>query len=881
MPASTRSSNKDANFKVYYSKKVPKQKYFPHRKKTVRRPSAEQDEPQKKQMKFLPEKMRRSAAVRDSDEEETDTEMKVEEDLEDGGVAIPPELEQKGKRTPKTAARRGKKRSSDMMQEDSEEDDEPVRPTPKRRRESATTKKRRPPVAAEPESEDEQTASPSESEREQDTKHRLRRQSTMTQIVGGRRPEPGSKEPQFKPAKRSPRTSWGGKGSRNKGKDKQQRTLTQMVPGLIPLGIVSDDDAEELGDPDTEDEDNQAYNDAIVRRLAEQGLFQPGEGEGTNAEDLSHLVHLGLIPIEDEEAIVQHLAEHAIHSPLADEDHYAATGHFAYAGYGDDKDGDENANHQMQNVAVPTTKKTRASRRVSSQQKPELPATDGAEFVGRKHAKSRFGLLSTPEKRRIFEIASSQSPPESPLSTQNTPQRPDRAPLQERSGNATKVTGIPSKRKQVTFQEPHNEQKSPPSLRKFASVIRDSEDEEEDILDDEHPDPGQDVGRETQVLIRGMDNPMVGASIGEETQAMLHSIDQACANAEQDTAWTNRDSSEELGEPGIERTEESLELGDQQIPQEVGIEANGLEPQSPQYHSAHPSMTQEPSNEVDVTALLIHSSPPSSQKPQPSRSIGTDRESATATSRPSPIEHPNSTPPQDYMEPEDEDSDEPMFIGDDSSDDEEEPVPTPPQQSIASLRRDSEADQERPSDQEQAVQVPRSPSANPETQQSHSSKAEQQLQAEYQTYSQYRCGPLPSSMHVAPETGFSYQATPFPPRAPTQLQHSGHLSQATTVDPTQPSPKTTPSKSRSQPIVSANTTPHKIPNSQPFVSPHRPPPLFIPSSFPSPSKAGVGEWSSPVLGRKDNGYSQFGGSANMEDFSIPAPPPVEVDDDEL
>lgn len=59
----------------------------------------------------------------------------------------------------------------------------------------------------------------------------------------------------------------------------------------------------------------------------------------------------------------------------------------------------------------------------------------------------------------------------------------------------------------------------------------------------------------------------------------------------------------------------------------------------------------------------------------------------------------------------------------------------------------------------------------------------------------------------------------------------------------------------------------------------KPPPLFIPSSFPSPARVTMEGWSSPLLGRT-GGESQWG-QGSLEDFSIPAPPPGEwVDDDE-
>jgi hypothetical protein len=132
MTPRTRNSNNDANFKVYYSKKVPQQAHFPHKRKTVRRPSELViDGAEKRQIKFLPGKLR----VRRGGEDD------AEEDEEDGGVAIGAEVEDvtvgdtagRGK----TAKSRGKKRNSGVMDVDPESDDEKAAgPTPKRRRKS-------------------------------------------------------------------------------------------------------------------------------------------------------------------------------------------------------------------------------------------------------------------------------------------------------------------------------------------------------------------------------------------------------------------------------------------------------------------------------------------------------------------------------------------------------------------------------------------------------------------------------------------------------------------------------------------------------------------------------------------------------------------------
>jgi hypothetical protein len=97
------------------------------------------------------------------------------------------------------------------------------------------------------------------------------------------------------------------------------------------------------------------------------------------------------------------------------------------------------------------------------------------------------------------------------------------------------------------------------------------------------------------------------------------------------------------------------------------------------------------------------------------------------------------------------------------------------------------------------------------------------------------------------------------------------MSQATTVE------EVTPRKNRTQRIISASVTPHRIASSQDFFSPSKPPPLVIPSSFPSPAKARMEDWSSPVFGRTQDTYGLAYHGASLEDFSVPPPPPVEDD----
>ncbi|KAF2689966.1 hypothetical protein K458DRAFT_290233, partial [Lentithecium fluviatile CBS 122367] len=510
----TRSSNQDANFKVYYSKKVPKQVYFPHRRKTVRRPDAPHHVPDKKQMTFRPDMIRRQDTVQDSEDSdlEGDGEVEVEKNLEEKTV-------EGGERT---AKKKGKKRRSDAMQEHTEDDEEPLRPTPKRRRKGAVKT----------EGDDEPSPVPSEPEPE-DTKRRRRRQSTMTQIVDGRRPPPGIKDPEFIPVRKSKRTSWGGKGSKEKHeKDGRQKTLTQMVPGLIPSGIVSDEDMEgDEEDEPSERGESQEYDNPFAQSLAEEGLLHPKDCNDAHAE-----------VAREYEAVAQHVAErHRQLSNGSHEEDVSALSERVITRPANVHTEEEETNDEYfptQNIDTSTMKKTRTSQRTSGRQNPSPVISKYTKSSISKPKKSRFGLLSTPEKRRVFEIPSSQSPSDSPISTQATPRRLGRSPLKPRLGNLSNPgqAETPSKRrKQVTFQEPDKEQIPPPTLRKFASVIQDSEDEDEAVSgDDDAVDGGCNIGAETQALIRRIDEPIPGADVGAETQAILHSIDRACANADED-----------------------------------------------------------------------------------------------------------------------------------------------------------------------------------------------------------------------------------------------------------------------------------------------------------------------------------------------------------
>jgi hypothetical protein len=838
MTPKTRSTNKDANYKVYYAKKVPLQVRFPHKRKTVRRPPPPaQDVSDKRQMRFLPEKMRikRNASVGSYESGAAlDTESHKEE------------VEQSTAKAPKT---RKTKRPSEAMQADTDDDEDPVRPRPKRRRQATEPTRERHSKKIKVESADEDGAMRHDDRKTVDRSRTLRRQSTMTQMVEGRRPMSDDEEPKFKPVKRSPRVSWGGLSRMTK--DQKQRTLTQMVHGLKPAEIVFDDDMEEtLSDAETSDRDSQAYGDAISARLAHEGLLQnksDGVEETVDQDWTPHDVRPSIDYSLDRDG---NLPVNMVEVPsLVVESIENASG-------GDDED----SYQPTQFIDAPTTRTRPVTRRKSGRADREPQPAITPSAASRRAGHLRFGLLSTPEKRRIREIPSSQSPTESSLSTQVSPLKAVRSPLQQCSANTIPTADTPSRRKQVTFYKPAQEQRPPPSLRKFRSVIQDSEDEEEDLLEETTHRQGQEIDEHMQASNASIDTPLEGTTIGAQSQAMLDHINHACEDAYGDTAWLDRNSSEEPGTPNIMQVayEQSPELGEQptQLKAAHGESASEL-------HLSYPVAQQVSLGDIDtVTHSLLGEQGSASNVP-----VSSGEEFSTTQ------EQVPSSPPLVQQHIEDTCPSTPLVIMDDSTDEEEELDPTPPSTvkrpmhppPVATLQHSADLDGE-------PIQVPRSPSAQQETQQSHTSKAEQQLQNEWFSYSQYVGTRLPqsSSMNVAHDK-FSYHATPLPPGNSTGLHQSGHYtSQATTVD------EVTPRKKRRHRTISANMTPHKIANSQPFISPSKPPPLFIPSSFPSPAKARIDEWSSPLLGETQDLYGTHAGGS-MEDFSIPLPPPVEDD----
>jgi hypothetical protein len=885
MTPRTRTTNKDANFKIYYSKRVPQQAYFPHRRKIVRRPSAAaKDVSDKKQMRFLPDMMRVRREVADSDAEED------EEDVEEGGLMLGLKAEGEGVeegRGGKKSGGRKQKRRRGAPATDDEDDREPSEPVSKRRRKATAPKPNRRSKHVEPTSDDKDNNTPA-TRRNIDRSRTLRRQSTMTQLVEGRRPMSDTDEPTFRPVKRSSRLSWSGQGK--KAEDRKQRTLTQMVHGMHPVEIMSEDDMEDDQlDKEAEERESQAYQEATAAVFAES-LVQDNGDEVQEVGDQEKAPHGSRVEEDAEQDAGDDLPAAPVNTPSL------------VVQSVEDTDEDEESYQPTQFIDAPSARTRRAPRRTSAMKPPQSHGASATPTSLQRTGKSKFGLLSTPERRRIREIPSSQSPAESPLSTQVSPSKAQRAPLQERSNNLIVAAETPSRRKQVTFSLPAQKPIPPLTLRKFRSTIQDSEDEEDDLseVDESQDTPG--IGALTQAVIRDMDRKTHGRDVGDETQAMLDRINQACGNTEEDLNDPGRESSEELGvsifdqayesssELGVsifDRTHEpSPELGELPELRNPRDTSSVPEVHSP-YRGAYAGIKKEPEQHAEVPNMTVldplmddgaHSNYRTSyagvkQEQHHDEPVPCEKAAESADSDadlPTTTQVPSSPP---ILQPiEDTCPSTPLVIMDSSDEEDElELEPTPPCSSLTISQPSKNTLQQSTDLDADPIQVPRSPTVQPESQRSHSSKAEQQLQNEWFSYSQYvKARPAESSsMHVAHDK-FSYDATPHPPRPTAPYPQ---MSQATTVD------EVTPRKNRTQCTISANTTPRRIASSQPMSSPVKPPPLFIPSSFPSPAKARMEEWSSPVYGRTQDTYGGGYHGGSLEDFSIPPPPPIEDDDD--
>jgi hypothetical protein len=816
-------------------------------------------------MVFLPDKMRRQSTpvVADSDE---DSEIDLEEDLEDGGVPIGLQVDEaEEQHSARKTKKKGKKRSSDIIQGEEYGEQGQVEPMSKRRRTAVSPKNHRRPkrVEAEAEQKDATTTKPSR-------ERTLRRQSTMTQLVDGRKPSPGDDKPSFKPVK----PSRGRRKSDRLVNDRKQRTLTQMVPRMRTKEVMSDEDLDEASSElEANERDSRSYGDAVAQRLAQQGLYRV-ERNSAREYDAAD----GTVKDTEQNAEDEHIKKEptAISQDTPD---------LVIQSVEDKIDEDcEDSYKPTQFIDAPVTRTTRAARR---RNRPGLTETEQAFYAPQKKAgtvKARFSLLSTPEKRRIREIPSSQSPADSPLSTQVSPQKLYRSPLKQRSDNPINAPETPSRRKQVTFKMPSKTPIPPPTLRKFESTIQDSEDEDDGLIEEDLPTSGHREGPKAQPFPDRSEAASVKA-IGADTQAMLDRIDQACADAnglnavyDCESPHKSDDLPEFRGHP-----EPSPELGEAQKHSDGRSSSASTESITVKQEPGH----DHDNSDEDATILPTVSLDPSNEE----KLIVSDATTSTERELPFPEEQLRSTPPVIEDSNQEACPSTPMVTNDDSDDEEDEPAPdpTPPRSSKIRAPQSTSTDIHQSADLDgEAIQVPRSPSPSPspspehETQQSHSSKAEQQLHNEWLSYSQYvhSRAPQSSSMRAAPDV-FSYNATPrLPHNTAPQLNHQSsghHPSQATTVDEIT---QRTPRKKRTQNFSSTHTTPHRVASSQPVLSPSKPPPLFIPSSFPSPEKVAAEGWSSPMLGmtQADGAYksSQW---VSLEDFSIPAPPPMDVEDD--
>ncbi|USP81563.1 uncharacterized protein yc1106_08837 [Curvularia clavata] len=853
MTPRTRNSNRDADFKVYYSKNVPQQVHFPHKRKTVRqRTTPVRGGREKRQMIFLPDKMREQRVVDDSEDSgslETDTEESIEEG------------------TTKASKQKGRKRDSDIIKEepDSEHDDSIANPS-KRRRKTVPSKSHRRTQRIQATSDNE-----ADGMNNTDRERTLRRQSTMTQLVDGRKPLLGVEEPDFKPVKKPPRLSWSGKGK--KSRDEKQRTLTQMVPGMRPLDIKSDEDLDEApSNTEAEEKYDQAYGDAVARRLAQQGLYQTGDNN------------------TDGSALVTAEKELNSESTKKEEDNSMPESQGVTESIVQSVEGDcDDSYKPTQFIEAPSRRPDRATRCNTRGQSPNLEEISDALPKSTRSSKFRFSLLSTPEKRRIREIPSSQSPADSPISTRVTPHKSNRSPLKQcRANSSNAVAETPSKRKQVVFSMPSKTPVPPPKLRRFESTIQDSEDEEGDIIEEDTflaRRAEEDVDESVEVATSGK-------SIGVDTQRMLGEIDRACDEAKATGETVGPEPSPELGDSPITRgyKEPFPGLGESHE-QSPGHKEQTVQKEQLTRCDGPTRIKQEPESE-DVDGKDYPEPPSVPMKPLPNGSPRRDDAAISIKAElPADTDELHSSPPVLEADFQETSASTPMVLKYDSSDEERslDRDLTPPRSSRRPPHPASARFQQSTNLDDESIQVPRSPSLQYESQKSDSSKAEQQLQNEWLSYSQYVKARPPgsSSVRVAPDA-FSYDATPRPPRNPAPaLQHhsSGYRpSQATTVDEIT---QRTPRAKRTQHFSSTHTTPHRIPSSQPvFTTPNKlPPPLFIPSSFPSPEKvsARAEGWSSPIMGMTQDvagGHYRSSQWASLEDFSIPPPPPPAFEEED-
>lgn len=856
-----KSSHSNTSFKTRYSKKVPKQVYFPHKRKVVRRRiTADRDGSEKRQMHFLPDEMKGKGVkvIMDSDEEDEEEDM--EENIGKGAFAT--DFAQcKEQSIKKRMEGRGKKGDWDATQEEDGENKGFVRPSPRRRWNDTTSKQKRSSQQVVAKILDPHKSKRIEAERNMERKHTLKRQSTMTQLVYGRRPSSDTDEPTYNPVKPSPRLSWSGRG-REKRRCKQQRTLTQMIPGMRPLENLSDEDMEDaLSDLEEQKRESQEYGSIVTRRLAQQGLHWIGRHEIHNKATVEHQAAKG-------EQTLMGFEDNKLDQPL----HLSAMPADILQSVEDMDEDDEDTYQPTQFIDAPITKIRRAPRQAHQQQQSSnLLAAESPKVC-----KSRFRLLSTPEKRHIREIPSSQSPAESLLSTQVSPQKACRSPLKECPGNTINALETPSKRNQVTFQEPTKLCIPPPALRRFSSTIQDSEDEDGTMIEEDIPSTGKRLRVCTSTFLHGVKNPLSGTIVGAYTQSILEQIDQVCANVDEDTAWLKRYPSEGRCDSTVHEgyCEPSLKLverpEDAKVFQDSSIFKQSLN------HTDHTTVKQKPLQDIEILDLdTVDQFQSHKQQPDVLYRPTSGRTKLTAPAEELASIPPSIRPYSQYTFPS-----TPMKIEDSSSDEESDSGSIPPSVSRQAPSLPAMADVQNFTDPDsEPIRVSRSPSLQHETQESHSSKAEEQLQNESFSYSQYinTRPPQSSSMNVARDT-FSNngaQMHPVPSALEVFPQPSGYHpnpSQATTVD------EVTPRKDRTQYTITANVTPTGLASPQPFsTSPASPPPLVIPSSCMSSAKMCLESWSSPEPGKTQGNLRSSQLLASLENFSIPLPPPIEDD----
>ena len=500
--------------------------------------------------------------------------------------------------------------------------------------------------------------------------------------------------------------------------EKRQQTLTQMIHGVWPT-------------PGYED------NRKILALKRRRGNMKTEEKWQQTLTQMTHGLTPTLMASDDEDedenddngytlAIEQRLAGHSIHKPSNERNppKYPVHQH------------PRTLEHLHEWMTNQETQAHHLSDHVASLRRPTKVKTENPK---------------TPPRRRLLEIPSSQSPPESPLSTQKSTERYSRYPLEERSSNPQGLLESPSKGRIAATSNPAIRKLVPqpnkvvkgertsfsptPLHRNFQSTIQDSDEEEELGSDDEDTDTNNHV-------------------IGNEAHAATNQIDPVRTNADP------MDGLNENVEDGGRTTENDLRLSEALISHQ--FQQKNEQWQSQLRETGQPTYIQFKSFQA-----IMHAS----QSEESQDSIGTGTEEAAA-----------------------------------------------------------------------------------------------QLQTEFESYTQRQNIRQPPDFRIShlEQSGQRIQdSNPI-------LTQSSHLSQATTVDSTQPLPH------------NAHHSALQLP-----ISPSRPPPLTIPSSLPSflssPNiSRGNTSAESPSLKRTGAGIVKASQMVpeSLDDYSIPPSPPWNDDDDD-